>query len=56
MPSSSSPRGHPKLVQELLEGYRYTTTLNIYSHVIPSLQDKTAWAMEDVLEEDSSSG
>jgi len=47
---------HPELVQELL-GYADIMTLNTYSHVIPSLlQDKTAWAMEDVLAEDSSAG
>ncbi len=43
---------HPKLVQELLGHADITTTLNTYSHVIPSLRDKTASAMEDVLGEE----
>jgi integrase len=42
---------HPKLVQELLGHADITTTLNTYSHVIPSLRGETALAMEDVLEE-----
>ena len=54
------PKGvHPKLVQELLGHADITTTLNTYSHVIPSLRGETASAMEDVLgeeEEDPSSG
>jgi integrase len=42
---------HPKLVQELLGHADITTTLNTYSHVIPSLRGETASAMEDVLGE-----
>ena len=40
---------HPKLVQELLGHADISTTLNTYSHVIPSLKGRTASAMEDVL-------
>src|SRR3712207_3247396 len=40
---------HPKLVQEHLGHADITTTLNTYSHVIPSLRDKTASDMEGVL-------
>ncbi len=49
---------HPKLVQELLGHADITTTLNTYSHVIPSLRGETASAIEDVLreEEDFPSG
>jgi integrase len=43
---------HPKLVQELLGHADITTTLNTYSHVIPSLRGKTASAIEDVLGEE----
>ncbi len=41
---------HPKLVQDLLGHADITTTLNTYSHVIPSMGGKKASAMEDVLE------
>lgn len=40
---------HPKFVQELLGHADISTTLNTYSHVIPSMGGKTASAMEDVL-------
>lgn len=40
---------HPKLVQELLGHADISTTLNTYSHVIPSLEGKTASAMEEAL-------
>ena len=40
---------HPKLVQELLGHADIATTLNIYSHVIPSMGGRTASAMEDLL-------
>ena len=43
---------HPKLVSELLGHADITTTLNTYSHVIPSMQNRTASAMEDVLGEE----
>ena len=42
---------HPKLVQELLGHANIMTTLNTYSHVVPSHRGETASAMEDVLEE-----
>jgi integrase len=42
---------HPKLVQELLGHADITTTLNTYSHLVPSLRGEMASAMEDVLEE-----
>jgi integrase len=42
---------HPKLVQELLGHADISTTLNTYSHVIPSLRGETASAMKDVLGE-----
>lgn len=41
---------HPKIVQELLGHADITTTLNTYSHVIPSLEGKAASAMEEMLE------
>ena len=40
---------HPKLVQELLGHADIATTLDTYSHVIPSMAGKTASAMEEVL-------
>lgn len=40
---------HPKLVSELLGHADITTTLNTYSHVIPSMGSKTASAMEALL-------
>ncbi len=42
---------HPKLVQELLGHSDIATTLNTYSHVIPSMGGRTALAMEDLLED-----
>ena len=40
---------HPKLVRKLLGHADFSTTLNTYSHVMPSLEGKTASAMEDAL-------
>ena len=40
---------HPKLVRKLLGHADISTTLNTYSHVMPSLEGKTASAMEDAL-------
>jgi integrase len=40
---------HPKLVQELLGHADISTTLNTYSHVIPSMGGMTASAMEEAL-------
>ncbi len=44
-----SQRVHPKLVQELLGRADISTTLNTYSHVILSLEGRTASAMEEAL-------
>jgi integrase len=41
--------GHAKLVQELLGHATISVTLDTYSHVLPSMGDRTATAMEDVL-------
>lgn len=40
---------HAKLVQELLGHASISVTLDTYSHVLPSMGDRTATAMEDVL-------
>jgi integrase len=40
---------HPKYVQELLGHANISITLDRYSHVIPSMGDHTARAMEDAL-------
>ena len=40
---------HPKLVQELLGHATISITLDTYSHVLPTLGDRTARAMENVL-------
>jgi integrase len=44
---------HPKHVQDLLRHADITTTLNTYSHVIPSLRGKTTSAMKEVLGEEA---
>jgi integrase len=41
----------PKLVQELLGHADIATTLNTYSHVIPSMWGRTASAIEKLLED-----
>ena len=38
-----------KIVQELLGHSTITTTLNIYSHVLPTMQDQAAEAMESIV-------
>jgi integrase len=44
------PRGvHPKFVQELLGHATIAITLDTYSHVLPSMSDQTATAMEEAL-------
>ena len=43
---------HPKLVSELLGHADITTTLNTYSHVIPSMGGKMVSAMEALLGEE----
>ena len=40
---------HPKFVQELLGHATIAITLDTYSHVLPSMGDATAKAMEDAL-------
>ena len=40
---------HPKYVQELLGHANIAITLDTYSHVVPSMGDYAARAMEDVL-------
>jgi len=40
---------HPKFVQELLGHATMAITLDTYSHIMPSMGDTTARAMEDAL-------
>ena len=40
---------HPKLVQELLGHSSIEITLDTYSHVLPSMGDQIASAMDDTL-------
>src|SRR3954468_23084583 len=40
---------HAKLVQEPLGHATISVTLDTYSHVLPSMTDRTATAMEDLL-------
>jgi integrase len=40
---------HAKLVQELLGHASISVTLDTYSHVLPSMGDRIATAMEDIL-------
>ena len=40
---------HPKLVQALLRHANIAMTLDTYSHVLPSMSDQTATAMESAL-------
>ena len=40
---------NPKFVQELLGHGDVSLTLNVYSHVLPSMGDQTATAMDDAL-------
>lgn len=40
---------HPKFVQELLGHATIAITLDTYSHVMPSMDDQTARAMQDAL-------
>jgi integrase len=47
---SCSPAAHPKLVQHLLGHASITTTLDTYSHWIPSMGRATAAAMDAALE------
>jgi integrase len=49
-----SKNTHPKFVQELLGHATIAITLDTYSHVVPSMGDRAARAMEDALEEQDS--
>ena len=40
---------HPKIVSEALGHSKIVITLNLYSHVIPDMQDELADAVADVL-------
>jgi len=40
---------HPKVVQELLGHSQISITLGVYSHVLPTLQEQAAKAMEALL-------
>ncbi len=40
---------HPKFVQELLGHATISITLDTYSHVLPSMGDQAATAMEEAL-------
>lgn len=42
---------HPKIVSDILGHSSISITLDIYSHVIPGMQEGAVGAMEDVLEE-----
>jgi integrase len=41
---------HPKIVQEMLGHSSITVTLDIYSHVLPNMQERAVSAMENVFE------
>jgi integrase len=47
-----SKNTHPKFVQELLGHATVAITLDTYSHVVPSMGDRTARAMDDALGEE----
>lgn len=40
----------PKIVQEMLGHSSITITLDIYSHVLPNMQERAVSAMEDIFE------
>ena len=40
---------HPKFIQELLGHASVAITLDTYSHVLPTMQESAAKAMEDAL-------
>lgn len=41
---------HPKIVQEMLGNSSITITLDLYSHVLPDMQEKAVKAMNDILD------
>jgi len=47
---------HPKIVQELLGHEDITTTLGIYSHVLPSLQKETMEKWDMAFGQENSKG
>lgn len=47
---------HPKIVSELLGHATVSITLDIYSHMLPDMQEQASAAMDDVLKEDRSHG
>jgi integrase len=42
---------HPKVVQEMLGHSSISITLDMYSHVLPTMQEKAVEAMEDIFED-----
>ena len=41
---------HPKIVQEMLGHSSITITLDLYSHVLPDMQQEAVSAMENLLD------
>jgi integrase len=41
---------HPKLVQERLRHSRISTTLDIYSHALPDMQEEAAATLDQLLD------
>ncbi len=41
---------HPKVVQELLGHSSISITLDTYSHVLPTMQEKAVAAMDEIFE------
>lgn len=44
-----SMKVHPKIVRELLGHNQMSMTMDIYSHVLPTMQEETIQKLEDVL-------
>jgi integrase len=44
---------HPKVVQELLGHSQISLTLDIYSHVLPSMQQEAMGKLDDLFKKDS---
>lgn len=42
---------HPKVVQELLGHSNISTTMDIYSHVLPSMQQEAMGRMDDLFKQ-----
>lgn len=45
----ASPQVHPKIVSEMLGHSQINITLDLYSHVTPTLQRQAAAAVDDLL-------